>query len=247
MAEWFRASEETGDFMGIRYGRVPHQGGEIEWSFVSHCDCDGIGGFARLLRERGAEIEKLPETKNLCREVIRPLWRLWRDNRADGNCADRRDWKGSHPKQPGASESVAWHLFSDEETQSIREKCRKARVTVNSYLLKHLDHAIRPEIRRPHAKIPWMIPVNMRGAVKHADDTENHVSCVGVRITAEDSVEDIQDQIRRRLERGEHRANHLIMELGNFLSHGAKVKFLNRDRSKFCRKHRSFFESGSVG
>ena len=45
-------------------------------------------------------------------------------------------------------------------------------------------------------------------------------------------MEEIQQQIRSRLERGEHRANLLLLGLGRFLSHDSKVKFLTEDRSK---------------
>jgi len=231
-SQWFLASEATGDFMGIRYGRLPQGSQEVDWSFVSHCDCDGIGGFARILRKRGAELQKLPEAKNRCRGVIGPLWRLWRDSRENKQCADRRDWELSGSPGAKASGAVAWHLFTEEQTKDIREKCRREQVTVNSLLLKHLDQAIRPETLRPHLKIPWMVPVNLRGDIMHADDTENHVSCVDVFIAPDDSAEAIQQQILRRLERGEHRANHLLLELGRLLSHGAKKKFLTNDRSK---------------
>ena len=77
-----------------------------------------------------------------------------------------------------------------------------------------------------------MVPVNLRGDVNHADDTENHVSCVEVQIADGDSAAMIQQQIRRRLNRGEHRANHLLLNLGKFLSHGVKVRLLAKDRSK---------------
>jgi hypothetical protein len=77
-----------------------------------------------------------------------------------------------------------------------------------------------------------MIPVNLRGDINYNDDTENHVSCVEVRIDPNDLAENIQRQILRRLERGEHRANYLILKLGRFLSHKAKIKYLIKDRSK---------------
>ena len=218
--------------MGIRYGRVAHGTGEVEWSFVSHCECDGIGGFARILRERGAVINKLPETTSPCRGVIGPLWRLWRDRRREPACADRRDWKPPGPPAAGVSEAVAWHWFTEQETDGIRGRCRQAGVTVNSFLLKHLDLAVRPELRQPQARIPWMIPVNLRGDIELADDTENHVSCVEPRIGPEDSMREIQQEIRRRMERGEHRANHLVLGLGRILSHERKVAFLAKDRAK---------------
>ncbi len=217
--------------MGIRYGRLSPGSNEVEWAFVSHCDCDGIGGLVRLLRERGEVIRSLPETRNPCRGVTGPLWRLLRTALTDEKCAGRADWARSETGGAEISKMLAWHLFTEEETRSIRERCRRDQVTVNSLLLKHLDQAIRPEIRSPQARISWMIPVNLRGDVRHADDTENHVSCVEARIAADDSPEMIQQQIHRRLERGEHRANHLLFQAGRFLSHDAKVRYLKKDRS----------------
>jgi hypothetical protein len=231
-SKWFRASEDAGDFMGIRYGRVAEGSGEVEWHFVSHCDCDGIGGFARLLRERGVETGKLPETKHPRRGVIAPVWRLWRDSRRAGECAGRGDWSASDQPAAGVSGAVAWHLFTEDETREIGARCRRMNVTVNSFLLKHLDQAVRPGIRRPEAVIPWMIPVNLRGDIRHSDDTENHVSCVEARIALDDSPESIQQQILRRLARGEHRANHLLLMAGGILSHSAKVAYLKNDRAK---------------
>ena len=232
---WFLASEATGDFMGIRYGRVPHGSDTVEWHFVSHCDCDGIGGFARLLRERGAVLDDLPRTKTPCRGTIGPLWRLWRGSREVVERANRRDWgqMGSKGvKRSDDSETLAWSLFTEEQTQNIRERCRRDQVTVNSILLKHLDQAVRPDIGRPRLKIPWMIPVNLRGDIHYDDDTENHVSCVEVQIDAEDAAESVHKQILHRLKRGEHRANYLILKLGRLLTHKAKIKYLNKDRSK---------------
>jgi hypothetical protein len=231
-SQWFQAAEAAGDFMGIRYGRVQNGSKEVDWSFVSHCECDGIGGFVRLLRERGAKVETLPETMNPCREIVGPLWGMWRRMNEESKCAKREDWKLSDEPRTGPPEAVAWHLFTEEKTKQIREHCRLEKVTVNSFLLKHLDQAIRPEIGKSQARIPWMIPVNLRGDVKHADDTENHVSCVEPQIAVDDSPQKIQHEIYRRLQQGEHRANYLALEIGRFLSHATKVKFIMKDRAK---------------
>jgi hypothetical protein len=213
--------------MGIRYGWVSRETGLVAWHFVSHVECDGIGGFARLLRERGAEIEQLPQTRHSCRGVIAPLWRLWCDGRKEGKCADRSDW--STPELPL---SVGWHLFTEGETDDILSACRRLKVTANSFLLRHLDLAVRPEVRRPRQRIAWMIPVNLRGDIRYPDDTENHVSCIEVRIGREDDAPAIHDQIRRRLARGEHRANFLLLTAGGILGHQAKVDYLKKERAK---------------
>jgi len=243
-SQWFRATEAEGNFMDIRYGRIPQGADQVEWSFVSHCECDGIGGFVRLLRERGIEVSDLPHGKNPTRAVIGPLWRLWKESLKNHDCALRADWNGHETPTPGPSHAVAWHLFSETETHAIREMARRLKVTVNTLLLKHLDHAIRPAVRRPEAKIPWVIPVNMRGHVSFPDDTENHVSCVDVLIAAEDTPSQIHQQIRRRLEQGEHLANHFLLGLGKFLSHSVKVKYLTKARSKPAGNIGSFSNLG---
>ena len=218
--------------MGIRYGRMVPDSDEVEWSFVSHCECDGIGGFVRMLRKHGAEIPTLPQTKHPCRAIVRPLWNLWRNRNSHPGSAQRPDWAQPHDPSSGASSDVAWHLFSAEDTQALLEKCRHEGVTVNSFLLKHLDQAIRQDLRKPEAAIPWMIPVNLRGDLNHADDTRNHVSYIEARIQDKDSLKDIENQIRQRLERGEHRANYLVLGIGRILSHETKIKIIRKDRAK---------------
>ena len=240
-AQWFRASEATGDFMGIRYGYMTSQSeegsdegsNEVEWSFVSHCKCDGIGGFVRLLREHGAELKTLPSTRNPCRGTLGPLWKLWRKKAPDQDqeYADRRDWMPEDHAECSSSPPLAWHLFTEEETKAIQQKCREEKVSVNSFLLKHLDQAIRPDIQKPQAAILWMIPVNLRGDINHDDDTANHVSYIEPWIAADDSPRDIQRQIRHRLLRGEHRAVYFLLGLGRFLSHKTKVKLIIKGRN----------------
>jgi hypothetical protein len=245
-ADWFRASEATGDFMGIRYGRVPQGTGEVEWHFVSHIECDGIGGLARLLRERGIETGKLPETKHPCRGVLVPLWNLWCDGRKERECAMRSDWLETG-RETGGSGAVAWHLFTVEETREILGRCRGTGVTVNSFLLKQLDQAVRPAIRKPEAKIRWLVPVNLRGDIQEDEDTANHVSGVEVRIAPDDTPEAIQGQILTRLERGEHRANHLLLTAGGILSQPGKVWYLRKDRAKPAGNIGSFSNLGVWG
>lgn len=231
-AKWFQAAEATGDFMGIRYGRKSASSEEIEWLFVPHCECDGIGGFARLLRKNGARLSTLPETNYSNRGIVRPLWNRLRKNTRPGNRATRADWGIVKQNESGPSQAVAWHLFSEKETEQIRQASRASKVTVNSFLLKQLDQAVRPEIKRPEAPIPWMIPVNLRGDIQYDDETENHVSCIEPLIAAKDSPREVQRQIHYRLSRGEHRANYLILCLGKLLSHRMKMRWINKTRQK---------------
>lgn len=221
-ARWFSAAEETGEFLGIRFGRVPGGAGEVEWLYVSHSECDGIGGFARLLRERGLDVGALPQTNHPHRRWVRPLWNFFCRKRQKEKRAVRADWVTTEKPESEASKAVAWKLFSEEETAEILQGCRKEGVTLNSFLLKHLDLAVRPEVSKKDAVITWMIPVNLRGDVVHADDTENHVSSVEVDVSSDDAAAGIQRGIRERLEQGEHRAKHLLLCMGKHLGRRTK-------------------------
>lgn len=228
-ARWFLAVEALGECLGIRYGRLPEGAEEVEWLFVSHIECDGIGGFARLLRERGADPGVLPETNHPDRRLIRPFWNFLRRERPERKQARLAEGVEAKEAHGGGSNVVAWRLFSEDETERIRQRCRREGVTVNSLLLKGLDLAVRPDIREPDEAIIWMIPVNLRGDVRHADDTENHVSSVEVHVSPDDTAEEIHRGIRERLERGEHRLNHLILCMGKHLSHKQKLKCVKKD------------------
>lgn len=46
ISPWFVAAEQLGEFIGIRFGRVPPGQAEPEWFFLRHTDFDGIGGLA---------------------------------------------------------------------------------------------------------------------------------------------------------------------------------------------------------
>jgi hypothetical protein len=232
-AQWFRVAEQSGDFMGIRYGRAKIGSDSIKWSFIPHDECDGIGGFARMLRARGSPLTTLPTTANPRRGWIRPLWQLWRASRQPANCSLREDWMLYNENPPGPSQAVAWHLFSETETAQIRKSCRQRSVSVNSYLLQQLDQAVRPDLHQPSAILEWMIPVNLRGDVIHLDDTANHVSYISPTLSPSDSLQSIQQQIRGRLSRSEHWGHYLVMLcVGKLLSERAMLKLISQERNK---------------
>ena len=231
-AGWFKAFEAIGDDIGILYGRIRRDSRNVEWFRVCHGECDGIGGFARLLRAHGSVIPALPQARRPGRGILGPLWNLWRNRKRPPDVSDRRDWLPEGPGLDGVPNPLAWHVFTEEETANLLAACRHQHVTVNSLLLKHLDAAIRPELGIPSARIPWMIPVNLRGDVRYRDDTENHVSSIDALVGPDDSAFRIHQEILQQLDRGEHRANFLLMELGGILSQGLKSRYLLRDRSR---------------
>jgi len=154
------------------------------------------------------------------------------------------DWMPENPPTRPAPEHPAWHLFTREETHDILTRSRELKCTVNSLLLHGLDQTVRREIRRPNAAVPWLIPVNLRGDVRYADDTQNHVSCVDVAVEIGDTPQEIHRRVRRQLGRGEHRANHLLLLLGGILGHRAKVRVIRQSRTRPAGNIGSFSNLG---
>jgi hypothetical protein len=228
ISSWFLAAEELGEYIGIRFGRIPPGSNEPEWFFLRHADYDGIGGLAELLRRRGATVDHLLQIKypappswlpllRALPKYFKPRQRLkWAEISKGINVTHE-------PADPPAA--VAWHVFDESTTTRIRRVCRKLGVTVNSFLLKHLTKAIRPSLLDQSSVVPWMIPVNLRGKVVRDRDTANFSSYVAVQVRSYETAHDVHQNIYEALRRREHWANWYAYKLGRFLTAGMK-KFL---------------------
>jgi hypothetical protein len=222
---WFTAAQELGEYIGIRFGRVPPGGSEPEWIFLLHSEFDGVGGLAEILRRRGAEVGRLLQLKHPFRPSWLPLLRA-----APRYLRPRRQLRWISLEQgpvlgksgPQPPPAVAWHVFDEGATLQIRRVCRKAGVTVNSFLLKNLTKAIRPYLEDQSSVVPWMIPVNLRGKVTRRRDTANHSSYVGVKVRSFETVRDVHRNIYAALGRGEHWANWHAYRVGRLLTSGMR-------------------------
>ncbi len=230
---WFEVLESDGEFVGIRFGRVAAGSGVVEWKFLPHTEYDGIGGFAHLLREGGAEIGELPQ---ITHPAALSWWAFLRHLPLQFGPRRRLRWRALRQGEGevagnGPPVAVAWHVFSEEETARIRRACRLSQVSVNSFLLKYLDRAVRPYLADPSAAIPWMVPVNLRGKVRQARDTDNHSSYVGIRVLASEGVRDVHRRIYRRLAAGQHCANWKAYAVGRLASPALKKRLIDSDRA----------------
>ena len=229
---WFEALESMGEFVGIRFGHIKPGSSEVEWYFLSHIEVDGIGGFAKLLRERGADLRDLPRITHPAPlswgSFVRSIPQLLGPRR-------RLKWKAlptGSPLPPNSpTPAVAWHVFSEEQTAKIRRSARSSQVTVNSLLLKYLDRVVRPYLEDPSKAIPWMVPVNMRGKADQPEDTANHSSYVGIRVFASEGARDVQRHIYESLAKGRHCANWKAFDATRFTSPGMKRHLIRTDRA----------------
>lgn len=233
ISKWFATAEELGEFVGIRFGRIAPGASEPEWIFLSHSEVDGIGGFAQILRGRGAELERLqpiqhfskPSAVGLLRALPKYLSLRRRIKWGPLEGAPRPSTKTEPPP------AVAWHVFDEFETTQIRRVCRKANYTVNSFLLKHLTKAVRPFLEDHSSILPWMVPVNLRGRVTRETDVSNHSSYVSVKVCSYESVHDVHRKIYAALASGEHWANWDAYKTGNVIPMSLRKLMVRADRA----------------
>jgi len=228
---WFEAAEELNEFIGIRFGRIAPGAAEPEWIYLPHKEFDGIGGFAKILRERGASLGRLPQIRHPAAPSRLSVLKLLPKYLEPRRPLKWAPFKGgtaaaSNDTPPPAA---AWHVFDETETLRIRRVCRKSGVTVNSFLLKNLSKAIRFFLEDPSSVVPWMIPVNLRGKVFRDRDTANFSSYVSVKVQSYETVHDIHRNIYAALARKEHWANWYAYELGRLSTHGMRKFLLQKE------------------
>lgn len=230
---WFEALESMDEFIGIRFGQVNQDTNTVDWKFLPHTDFDGIGAFAHLLREGGAEVNDLPKITHPAPlswwAFLRTLPQMLGPRRRLELKPIDRGTKVEKANQPAPA--VSWHVFNEEETAKIRRIARSAQVTVNSFLIKYLDRAVRPYLTDPSQAIPWMVPVNLRGKVSQPRDTENHSSYVAIRIYASEGVKEVHRHIYETLQKGHHCANWKAFSASRFTSPSLKRHLINSDRA----------------
>jgi hypothetical protein len=244
IASWFIAAEALGEFIGIRFGHIPPAAKDPEWTFLPHTDYDGIGGFAEILRRRGASVDRLPQIRHpvspswLCLARALPKY-LSRRRRVQWGALDAGPAPATgsaSPAVPLPPPAVAWHVFDETATTHVRRVCRRAGVTVNSFLLKHLTKAIRPSLQDQSSVVPWMIPINIRGKVDRGRDTAVHTSYVGVNVRSYETVRDVHQNIYAALASGEHWANWQMYLLGRYISLGMQKRLIRAElgASQWC-------------
>ncbi len=224
MKPWFTAAEESGEYIGIRFGRIPPGACQPKWTFLSHADFDGIGAFADILRKGGVSLPRLPQIKHPSNPswlpFIKSLPKLLKARHVLKWGRIEGETENSTSSKPPLA--VAWHVFDEATTTQVRRACRKGGVTVNSFLLKHLTKAIRPSLEDESSVVPWMILVNLRGKVVRVSDTANYASVVGVKVCSYETVHDIHQKIYNALGQGEHWANWYGYKIGRFIWPGLK-------------------------
>lgn len=231
LRQWFQAARDSGEFIGIRFGHLPVGSSEPDWLYYPHSDYDGIGAFAEILRTRGAELKQLPQIKYYpaYSAIVAALkhWPRYALPRRPLALKPLGPTEAT-PRHTEPPNAAAWHLFDEETTQRIRLESRKNGYTVNTLLLRALTEAIRPFLLDKEARIPWMVPVNMRGGVNQFRDSDNHSSYVTVDVGAHESAFAVHHKILKALSRGQHWGNWHAFKLAKITTHRMRIALVTR-------------------
>ncbi len=221
LRKWFRAGEELGECIGIRYGHLAQGSDEPEWLYYPHTEFDGIGAWAEILRSRGVQLQNLPQIKYYpAYSFLVSAFKHWPKYLLPRRPLRLKPQDRSGPKVGVGSppRAIAWHVFDAGTSYRLRQDSRLIGLTVNTLLLCCLTKAVRPLFVDESVAVPWMIPVNMRGGVNQYRDTDNHTSYVALRIEPGVSSVEIHHRILLALSHGEHWGNWHAFKLGNCLT-----------------------------
>ena len=229
VAEIFCAMRDCGENISIVYGSKPMASEQAEpaWFELPHNQYDGMSGLADLLVRQGCRVEQLPVLRGDRFTFLRAL----RGLRAALPTLQirRRQWKQfdgtCNAEFTPARERVAWNLFTEGETRRIVLEAHRAGVTVNTYLLFHLDAVICARLTLPEANSLWMVPVNLRGAVRRAREAAPHMAFFGVDLDSNVTLTGLQRQISGLKERAFHWGAWIALHAGVLL----RAEGLRRD------------------
>jgi len=222
VAEMFRALRDCGEDISIVYGQDDGSSAHAEprWFELQHDQYDGLSGLRELLRQQGLHVEKLPELRGDPFTFFRGLRGFF--SILSAVKIRRQQWKTEFDWLRKVSflppnQRVAWRIFTEEQTRKIVAAAKAAGVTVNTYLLSHLDTAVAAELIPPGASRRWMIPVNLRGAVIKESELPPHMSFWGADLEAKVSAGQIQASINRHKESGSHWGMWVMLQIGKLL------------------------------
>jgi hypothetical protein len=222
VAEVFAAMRDCGEDISIVYGQRMGSA-ETRWFELPHDEFDGISGLASLLRRQGLHVASLPVLRDDRFSFARAVKGFFAVAPTLG--LRLREWRQFDGARAVSflpvKERVAYRLFTQEQTQEIVRAAKAAGVTVNTYLLFHLDAAVSAQLARASTPRRWMIPVNLRGAVTRDNEDAPHMSFLAVDIERDGSPGAVQSQINQLKARAYHWGSWVALNLGRLV--GAKA------------------------
>jgi hypothetical protein len=231
---WFKLVEETwGEYVGMRGGLLQPDK-STKWTFLSHADYDGLGGFVHLLRgsangrtiavpvRRSSKPSWLVRTGAFLRLLAQPI-------------VPAAAWKGMDPlvssRRDAPGTAFATELLDPVRTQALSRNARSLGVPLNRLLLAALARASQGELGDGPAR--WMMPVNMRGPVSLPNDTANQTGYLQIEVAADATPAMVQEGVKAALRRREQWATWTFLNLGRFVGYWGMRRIYKLQMSRF--------------
>lgn len=227
---WYRARLLDGIDDRMWFGFFTGDDPQPRWTTLSHRHYDGIGALGALLAARGWQVGTLPAG----RDRQPPRGWPWRQPPPDlqltraGTTASPA-WLALDPSRAGerAMQPPAARLLDAAASMDIDRAARDAGSGTTSWLLWSADRAARELLAGRESMLPWVFPVNLRGAVRAARPTMNQCSGITLRLDAGTTPAALQARISGGLAAGEHWRQWPGLRIGRWI--GARgVRLLYR-------------------
>ena len=181
----------------------------------SHARFDGVGVILEHLRSLGLK----PPVPTLSEKFFGTWF-----NKMTGLIANLRfvpvfgaHWKKMTSLPSSGEGTYVYRILSKDQTSEILNASKASGASVNSQLLWSLDQVLRAEWIDESGPFYWMVPVNMRGAAKKANDTSNHASWVWVDTFKTKTPIEIQNQIHERFKESFHWGAWFGLNIGKWI------------------------------
>jgi hypothetical protein len=131
-------------------------------------------------------------------------------------------------------------VLSQEATAALHRQARERQSSLNSLLLWGLDRLAR-QTWLPRAattidwaaqRTQWLIPVNLRGAVKLQRDTANHVGLMDVLLPAAATPAQVHGELRSELSKDSPWAAWRLMSMARWLSPSVVSSMVHKEAER---------------
>ena len=214
---WYEARLKYGIDDQMLFGIYEPGAAFPRWYRYSHRFYDGLGALALLMKTRGLYFpDGLPKGRDTHVPSVLALIKASRKP-VKAPALDVR-WQTLQPERSmDPSHMPVTMLLSPEETDQIEAVAKSHGVRSTFWLFWAGDRAARDILFAPGATVPWLYPVNLRGAVKCERDSMNHASAVTVHLSDASTPADLREQVTTRLERLEHWRMWFIVNMGRVI------------------------------
>src|SRR3989339_78527 len=224
---WTSVLGNFGEFTEIFFAK------DNQTVWMSHEKYDGVGAFAKLLRESGLRVGVLFDISAKLQRPLTIFQKSWAIFLYLKDSFPRKTfWKKEQLEVVGKKLSPAMLAFSLEETLQIKQQAKQKGVSLNSWLLFHLDQIVSQELLAKNQEKWWLIPCNMRPYVVKVPDTGNHASYVVAKIAAKDGPKEIHQKVKKMLSNNYHWGAWYVFQISRWIKIiGMKMIFSNYYRN----------------